>query len=121
MLSLYYTPKQISHRVVHHMRIKYKILPTLIRILQRIVEAVGVAVEVLGARRILYHRVGHQEAAEGGVVQALRSIAPVPKTCQNGHRPIKFYPSVPKKPLFGHGISGIEGVAVDKPEAAHCR
>jgi hypothetical protein len=24
---------------------------------------------------------------------------------------------VPKKPLFGHGISGIEGVAVDKPEA----
>ena len=46
-----------------------KELPTLIRILQRIVEAVGVAVEVLRTRRVLDERVGHQEAAEGVVVQ----------------------------------------------------
>ena len=49
--------------------------------------------------------------------EGLRSIAPVPKTCQNGHRPIKFYPSVPEKGIFGHGISGIEDIAVDQPEA----
>ena len=56
-------------------------------------------------------------ARESGVVQALRSIAPVPKTCQNGHQALKFSPSVPKKPLFGHGISEIEDIAADQPEA----
>ena len=39
---------------------------------------------------------------------------PVPKTCQNGHQPLRIYPSVPKIPLFGHGVSGIESIAVDK-------
>ena len=60
---------------------------------------------------------GFVETADRRVVEVLRNIAPVPKTCQNGHRPIKFYPSVPKKPLFGHGISGIEDIAADQPEA----
>ena len=44
----------------------------------------------------------------------LRGITPVPKTCQNGHQHLKFYPFVPEMPLFGHGVSGIEDVAVDE-------
>lgn len=38
----------------------------------------------------------------------------MPKTCQNGHQHLKFYPYVPEMPLFGHGVSGIEDVAVDE-------
>jgi len=41
----------------------------------------------------------------------------VPKTGQNGHQALKFSPSVPEKGIFGHGISGIEDIAFDQPEA----
>ena len=54
------------------------------------------------------------EIKEVAKEQTLRGITPVPKTCQNGHQHLKFYPSVPEMPLFGHGVSGIEDVAVDE-------
>ena len=54
------------------------------------------------------------EIKEAAEEQTLRGISPVPKTCQNGHQHLKFYPSVPEMPLFGHEVSGIEDVAVDE-------
>ena len=47
------------------------------------------------------------EIKEAAEEQTLRGITPVPKTCQNGHQHLKFYPFVPEMPLFGHGVLGL--------------
>ena len=40
------------------------------------------------------------EIKEAAEEQTLRGITPVPKTCQNGHQHLKFYPSVHRNATF---------------------
>ena len=86
----------------------------------------------MGPRHVQLKRSFHERSRgrlrDGFIETAARRGRPgapqhchVPKTCQNGHQPLKFSPSVPEKGIFGHGISGIEDIAVDQPEVAHCR